>query len=139
MTGSPSIRRIAVAVRQISAATAVYETLFGLRFAPSPAVAADAVTAVEAPTPGGPILEIVQPVDDEGLIARFIRKRGEGIHHLSLRVPDLQAAVRDAAAQGGRILRGPSYYRRPDGSRLNEAFVHPKDAHGVLLHLTDEA
>ena len=70
-------------------------------------------------------------------IARFIRKHGEGVHHLSFSAPDLEAALDRLAEAGGRVLRTPSYYRAPDGGRLVEAFLHPKDFHGVLFHLAE--
>ena len=134
------IRRIAFAVRNLDAAKGLFESLFGAEFLPSGRVTGEDVRAVEAkPGPSEPILELVEPVDDDSAVARFIRKRGEGVHHLSVAVPDLEAAGRAAEAQGARVIRTTSYYRRADGTPLVEAFLHPKDGHGVLVHLVEES
>lgn len=134
-----AIRRIALAVRNLESAKALLGAVFGTEFVPSTTVRGEEVRVLEGRgAPGQPVIELVQPLDPDGAVARFIRKRGEGIHHLSVVVPDLEAALAEAEAEGGRVVRVRSYYRRPDGSPLTEAFLHPKDVHGVLLHLAEE-
>ena len=136
MDPAPAARRLAFAVRHLERAQTLYETLFLVRFAPSRTVVAAEVRCLEAK--GTPTIELVSPVDQEGAVARFIRKRGEGLHHVSIAVEDLEAALTRFTAAGGRVIRVPSYYRAPDGAPLVEAFLHPKDVHGVLFHLYEE-
>ncbi len=133
------IRRIGIAVRNLERASAMYSMILGSEFRPVSGGRTEEVLCTECDCGGGrPTIELTQPVDDEGALARFIRKRGEGVHHLSVLVPDLDQAVLRIAAAGGRIVHTTSHYRRADGSPLKEAFIHPKDAHGVLFHLVEE-
>jgi len=130
--------RVAFAVRHLESSRALFESLFGASFAPSENVVAGEVRCLEwVRGPGRPVFELVSPANPDNAVARFIRKRGEGIHHLSLRVPDLEAAVAHVEGGGGRVLRVPSYYRDGAGERLREVFLHPKDASGVLFHLSE--
>ena len=140
MGTDPSIRRIAIAVRNLDKARGLFETLLGAAFAPSPRETGEEVRAlVWNQGSGEPTLELVQPLTEDSPVARSIRKRGEGIHHVTLAVADLEDAIQRISDAGGRVVRTDSYYRTPEGERLREAFVHPKDAHGVLFHLVEEA
>ena len=71
-------------------------------------------------------------------LARFIRKRGEGIHHLSISVRDLGKAVDRLSREGGRVIETSSYYCAQEGGALREVFLHPKDCSGVLFHIVEE-
>jgi methylmalonyl-CoA epimerase len=134
-----TIRRIAVAVRNLDQARRVYETLLGAELAPPENGTTSEVRSLEWRRGAGePVLELVQPLDEDSALARFIRKQGEGVHHVSVTVPDLEAALARIEPEG-RVVRTASYYLGPDGGPLTEAFLHPKDAHGVLFHLAEEA
>jgi methylmalonyl-CoA epimerase len=134
-----SIRRIGIAVRNLERSASFFGLILGADFIPVSGGRTEEVLCMECVRGGGqPAIELSQPVDADGALARFIRKRGEGLHHLSVSVPDLESAVAKIAAAGGRIIHATSHYRRPDGGPLREAFVHPKDAHGVLFHLVEE-
>ncbi len=139
MSPDAAVRRIAIAVRSLEKARRLFETLLGGTFAP-PAGGTDGTvrSLVWRRGPAEPAVELIQPLDEDGAVARFIRKRGEGIHHLTVAVKDLEGTLRLVAEAGGRIVRTPSYYRRGGGGPVKEAFVHPKDAHGVLFHLVEE-
>jgi len=134
-----TIRRIGIAVRNLEQAGRMYSLMLGEEFQPVSGGRTEEVLCMECDRgPGLPALELAQPVDDDGALARFIRKRGEGVHHLSILVPDLERAVKRIEKAGGRVVHTTSHYRRADGSPLREAFIHPKDAHGVLFHLVQE-
>lgn len=76
-------------------------------------------------------VELVQPTDPESSVARFLEKRGEGIHHICLEVDDIRAALADLKAKGVRLVDEEP---RPGAEGL-VAFVHPASMHGVLLEL----
>lgn len=77
---------------------------------------------------GGGCLELLEPLDGKSVISRFLGRRGEGVHHVAFRVDDLEASVRELGTVGG-VRRGTR------GRRV--AFIHPKDAHGVLIELVE--
>ncbi len=75
-------------------------------------------------------IELLQPVDPESGVARFLRKKGEGLHHICLQVEDIDAVVRQLVASGAGIT-GPVR----EGAHGKVVFVHPRSAHGVLIEL----
>ena len=81
---------------------------------------------------GGGAVELIRPLDEEGAIARFLRSRGEGFHHVAFEVPDLEAALADLRARGAELI--DERPRRGLGGHL-VAFVHPRSALGVLTEL----
>jgi methylmalonyl-CoA/ethylmalonyl-CoA epimerase len=84
---------------------------------------------------GGSEVELLEPVDDASPIARFIAKRGPGLHHVCYRVADLDAALA-ACRQNGYTLIDELPRAGAGGGRI--AFLHPKATHGTLIELTDE-
>jgi methylmalonyl-CoA epimerase len=80
-------------------------------------------------------LELLEPTSDDSVIARFIAKRGEGLHHVSLRVPDLDAAVERLKKDRVRLVF-EQIKQGAGGHRY--VFVHPSSAGGVLLELVEE-
>ena len=80
-------------------------------------------------------VELIQPTDPEGPIARFLAKRGEGLHHVAYRVPDLAATLARLAAAGVRLIDSTPR-RGTHGWRI--AFVHPQSCQGVLIELVEE-
>ena len=83
----------------------------------------------------GSRLELLEATSDDSPIARFIAKRGEGLHHLALRVPDLAAAAERLRAAGARLVE-ENIQTGAGGHRY--IFVHPSSAGGVLLELVEE-
>lgn len=80
-------------------------------------------------------LEMIEPLDaddGENFLARFLRERGEGVHHLTFKVTDIEAAVERARGLGFDVVGVDVSY-----DPWKEAFVHPKDAHGVLIQLAE--
>ena len=107
-----------------------YEGVLGIRAQQCESVPAEKVNVAMLPV-GGPRLELLEPTDPDSPIGRFLDKKGEGLHHIALQVPDLEAAVEQLKAAGARLLNQP---RRGAGGHLY-VFVHPGDTSGVLLEL----
>jgi len=76
-------------------------------------------------------IELIQPTTAEGGVAKYLAKRGPGLHHLCLEVPDLDATLNELRARGCELINESP--RQGDGRRY--AFIHPKSASGVLLEL----
>ena len=96
-------------------------------------VAGEQVNVAMLPA-GGPRIELLEPTSPESAVGKFLAKRGAGLHHVALRVPDLEAAVGRLREQGARLLNEP---RQGAGGHLY-VFVHPASTGGVLLELIQE-
>lgn len=131
MPDQPRIAHVGVAVPDITAALAFYRDVLGL--IPGPPEAADGATIVSL-TLGESAVELLSPADPQSPIAKFLAKRGPGIHHLCYRVPDLDRAL-EACRAGGYTLVDERPRRGAGGRRI--AFVHPKSTAGILLELTE--
>lgn len=80
---------------------------------------------------GNAHLELIQPTTDDSGVAKYLQKRGPGLHHICLQVPDIEAKTAELLAKGYDMINETP--RERDGRRY--AFVHPKSAGGVLLEL----
>jgi methylmalonyl-CoA/ethylmalonyl-CoA epimerase len=130
------VDRIAIAVRSLPEAQAFFERHFGGKFGPVEDVAVDRYRYAPF-TLAGFTLELLEPYDPKSPVARFLERRGEGLYQISFTVDDVDAAATTLRAEGLTIL-GPRTYDEDvvlEGCRWKEAFVHPKDAHGVLIFL----
>ncbi|MDP9365607.1 MAG: methylmalonyl-CoA epimerase [Chloroflexota bacterium] len=83
---------------------------------------------------GAGYLELIQPTDPDGAIGRFLAKRGEGLHHVAYRVPDLPAALERLRALGVRLIDEAP---RTGAHGWRVAFVHPESGNGVLTELVE--
>lgn len=129
-----TIDHLGIAVKSLAAAKNIYEKL-GLPISQEETVEHEKVRLVMVPV-GESRLEFLEATSDDSTIARFIAKRGEGLHHVCLRVPDL-AAVVAKLKQGGVRLVSEEIKTGAGGHRY--IFVHPQSAGGVLLELVDDA
>jgi methylmalonyl-CoA epimerase len=129
-----ALDHLGIAVKSLDAAKAIYETL-GLSASDEEEVPAEKVRLVMVPV-GETRLELLEATSDDSVIAKFIAKRGEGLHHISLRVPDLVAAVKKLKADGVRLI-SDEIKIGAGGHRY--IFVHPSSAGGVLLELVESA
>jgi methylmalonyl-CoA epimerase len=127
-----SIDHIGVAVKSLAAARGIYEKL-GLKLAPEETVEAEQVRVVMVPL-GESRLELLEPTSEDSVIAKFIAKRGEGLHHISLRVPDLEAAVERLKKDGVQLVTNET---KVGAGGHRYVFVHPSSAGGVLLELVE--
>lgn len=127
------IDHIAVVVQDMEAALKVYRDALGLPLARVEDVPAEAVKVAFLPMPEGDgEVELVQPTDEESGIARFLAKRGQGIHHICFRVDDIQAAMDHVTANGLQVIEDEP---RVGSQGQKYVFIHPKSAHGVLIEL----
>src|SRR5258708_2738562 len=126
------IDHLGIAVKSLTAASAIYEKL-GLAISPEETVAAEKVRLVMVPV-GESRLELLEATSEDSAIAKFIAKRGEGLHHVSLRVPDLAAAVARLKRDGVRLV---SEEIKVGAGGHRYVFVHPSSAGGVLLELVE--
>jgi methylmalonyl-CoA epimerase len=131
---SLTLDHLGIAVRSLAAAKSIYEKL-GLPVTAEEVVDAEKVRVVMVPV-GETRLELLEPTSDESVIAKFIAKRGEGLHHISMRVPDLVALVEKLKADGVRLV---SNEIKVGAGGHRYVFVHPSSAGGVLLELVESA
>lgn len=127
-----TIDHLGIAVKSLDTAKAIYQKL-GMTVSAEELVEAEQVRAVMVPV-GEARLELLEPTSDNSVIAKFIAKRGEGLHHVSLRVPDLTAAVARLKKDGVRLV-SDDIKIGAGGHRY--VFVHPSSTGGVLLELVE--
>jgi methylmalonyl-CoA epimerase len=127
-----TIDHLGIAVKSLAAAKAIYEKL-GLTVSPEETVVQEKVKLVMVPV-GESRLELLEATSEDSTIAKFIAKRGEGLHHVSLRVPDLTEAVARLKKDGVRLV---SDEIKVGAGGHRYVFVHPSSAGGVLLELVE--
>lgn len=130
---SCAIDHLGIAVRSLEEALPFYTRDLGLPVLSREVVAHEKVSVAMLPA-GESRIELLEPTDPSSTIAKFIEKRGPGLHHVALRVPDLLAAVARMEANGARLLGPP---QRGAGGHLY-VFVHPASTGGVLWELIQE-
>ena len=128
------IDHLGIAVRDLETARATYRDILGFPMGDSEQLEERGLSVQFVET-GGSRLELIAPLHDKSEISGFLAKRGEGIHHVCVRVSDIDLAVETMQSQGAQVL-GEGVQRGAHGTRV--AFVHPKSAHGVLLELVEE-
>lgn len=125
-----AIDHLGVAVRSIDTALKFYRDQLGLTADARETLIQENVEVAMLPL-GGPRIELLEASNPDSVIAKFIDKRGQGLHHIALKVPDLNAAVERLRAQGARLLNEP----RQGAGGHTYVFVHPSSTGGVLLEL----
>jgi LAO/AO transport system kinase len=128
-----SIDHLGIAVTSLEQSIAFYESL-GLAVTHRETVLTEKVDIAILPA-GDSRVELLQPAAPDSPIAKFLEKRGPGLHHVALRVPDLNAAVARIKANGARLLNEPL----AGAGGHTYVFVHPASAGGVLLELIQES
>jgi len=128
------IDHLGIAVKSLAAAKSIYEKL-GLSISPEETVEQEQVRLVMVPV-GESRLELLEATSENSTIAKFIAKRGEGLHHVCLKVPDLPAAVGRLKKDGVRLV---SEEMKIGAGGHRFVFVHPSSAGGVLLELVEDA
>ena len=118
------IDHLGIAVRSIDEALKFYRDQLGLEVSLRETVAAEKVHAAMLPL-GESRIELLEASEPGSVIAKFIEKRGEGLHHIAMTVPDLTAAVERLKTSGARILNEP---RIGAGGHLY-SFIHPGPLH----------
>jgi methylmalonyl-CoA epimerase len=128
-----TIDHLGIAVRSIDEALRFYQDQLGLTAAARETVTQEKVNVAMLPLEGSRI-ELLEPTEPDSPVGKFLNKRGEGLHHVALKVPDLAAAVERLRTAGARLLNEP---RAGAGGHLY-VFVHPSSTGGILLELIQE-
>jgi methylmalonyl-CoA epimerase len=126
------INHLGIAVKSVKSAKSIYEKL-GMPISPEEIVEGEKVRVVMV-SAGESKLELLEPTSEESTIARFISRRGEGLHHVCLQVPDLPMAVARLKSEGARLV---SEEIKIGAGGHRYVFVHPHSTGGVLLELVD--
>ena len=129
-----AIDHLGIAVKSLADAKGFYERL-GLKPMPEETVAAEQVRLSMVPV-GESRIELLEPTSADSPIAKFLAKRGEGLHHVALHVDDLSATVERLKANGTRLISDE--IKVGAGGHMY-VFVHPASAGGVLLELVEDA
>ncbi len=125
---------IGIAVRSIDEALGLYRALGLEEAGHREEVPGQKVRTAFLPV-GETRLELLEPLAEDSPIAKFLARRGPGIHHLCFAVPDIDAALEDLAARGYRLINARAV-AGADGKRV--AFLHPEAGHGVLIELSQD-
>ena len=122
---------VGIAVRDLREALAFYRDALGLEVEAPEDVASQRVRAHFIPT-GESSLELLEATAGDSPIARYVDKRGPGLHHITLRVDDIRAALAQLKSRGAKLVDEEP---RPGAEGALVAFIHPSSAHGVLVEL----
>ncbi len=126
------IDHVGIAVNSLSEARVIYEAL-GLKSTGVEEVAEQKVRVEFFPC-GDSEIELLESTSPDGPIAGFIEKKGQGIQHIAIRVPDIKAAIAQMQEKGFRMIdKEPRY----GAGGASIAFMHPKSTNGVLIELTE--
>ncbi len=128
------IDHTAIAVSNIEDSLSMYVGLFGVVPGPIEEVPDQAVRATMIQI-GTTQIELIEPTDPDGAIARFIERRGETFHHICFQVDDLKASLETFADQGVRLI--DTVPRKGLAGMI--AFLHPSSTRGVLIELVDRS
>lgn len=133
MRDESPIDHVGIAVRSLEEAIPIWRALLGGPPSGREPVPAEGVRVAFFGRGGGRV-ELLEPIDPDSPVGRFIERRGEGIHHVCLAVEDLDEAV-DRAREAGLEPLDPGVRRGAGGHRV--AFFHPRDTGGVLVELSE--
>jgi methylmalonyl-CoA/ethylmalonyl-CoA epimerase len=128
-----TLDHIGIAVANLDDALAFYRDALGLEIEAPEEVPAQRVRAHFIPA-GEAAIELLEATAPDSPIAKFVEKRGPGLHHITLRVDDIRAALAALKARGARLIDETP---RPGAHGSLVAFVHPSAAHGVLVELKE--
>jgi len=128
------IDHIGIAVKNSAATREIFENLFGLKFSGEEVVESQGVKVMFCDL-GGTKLELVEPTREDAAIAKYIEKRGEGIHHICFDVEGIEGMIADIKSKGGEVTNDPP---RAGAHGRVVTFVPPKSASGVLVELSEK-
>jgi len=128
-----NIDHIGIAVSNLQESLSFWERSLGIELHGIEEVAEQNVRTAFLPV-GGTEIELLEPTNVDSSVARFIEKRGEGLHHIAIRVDDIEVALAELKAKGIQLIDEKP---RNGASGARIAFVHPKATHGVLLELCE--
>jgi len=127
------IDHIGIAVKSLADAVKMYEDTIGLKVSGYDQVDDQGVRVAMLPV-GDTRIELLEPIRPDSPIEKFMAKRGEGIHHIAVRVDNIEAALERFKAAGARLIDTSP---RIGAHNTRIAFIHPASTHGVLLELVE--
>jgi methylmalonyl-CoA/ethylmalonyl-CoA epimerase len=125
------LNHVAILVEDLESALSFWRDALGLEVSHIEAVPEQQAVVAFLPT-GNTILELVKPTSDDSGSARYLEKRGPGIHHLCFEVEDLEAHLNKLEREGVRLVNSEPVIGA-EGTKI--AFIHPESTHGVLIEL----
>ena len=128
------IDHVAIAVRDLDAAVAYYADTYGVDVDHREIVERDGVEEALLKVADS-YVQLLTPIRDDSPVAKWMEKRGEGIHHIGYRVDDCAVALERVKAQGHQVIDDAP---RPGSRGTTVAFIHPKTAFGTLIELVQE-
>ncbi|MCA1832714.1 MAG: VOC family protein [Actinomycetota bacterium] len=126
------IDHVAVAVRDVAAAAPFYIDALGGKFLFAGDSHEQGFRFVQFAYPEGGKIELVTPLSPDSFVARFLERRGEGAHHITFKTDDIETALGHLQSRGVPVMMVSV-----DRDEWKEAFIHPKDAHGVLVQIAE--
>ena len=128
------VEHIGIAVKSLETAVPLYEKLLNTSCYKQELVSTESVNTAFFQT-GPNKIELLESTDPDGVIARFIEKKGEGIHHIAFEVADIEAEMERLKKEGFQLLN-----EKPKNGADNKlvCFLHPKNTNGVLIELCQE-
>ena len=128
------IDHVGIAVRDLDAAVAWYQQMFGAEVAHRERIESDGVDEALIKVADS-YIQLLQPYTDTSPLAKYMDKNGEGIHHVGYRVDDCDDVLEAVKAQGARVV---DEHPRTGSRGTTVAFLHPKTAFGTLIELVEE-
>jgi methylmalonyl-CoA epimerase len=128
------VDHVAIAVADLDAAVAWYEEVFGARVVHREVVESDGVEEALLAVADS-YIQLLTPTNETSTVAKFLSTRGEGLHHVGMRVDDCAKALQAAHDAGVRTI---DQVPRPGSRGTTVAFIHPKSAFGTLIELVEE-
>ena len=128
------IDHVAIAVNDLEAAIEYYRNAYGVEVEHREVVESDGVEEALLKVADS-YVQLLTPIRDDSPVAKWMEKRGEGIHHIGYRVDDCAVALDRVKAQGHQVI---DEVPRPGSRGTTVAFVHPKTAFGTLIELVQE-
>ena len=129
------IDHVALAVADLEAAITHYRDVWGLQVSHRERVADQGIEEVMLPL-GESFLQLIAPTDEDTTVARFLQRRGEGLHHIAYAVDDIETTLATLRARGVAVI---DHKPRRGGRGRLVAFVHPRGNHGVLVELVQRS
>lgn len=127
------IEHIGIAIRELDEGLKFWRDALGLEVKHTEVVEEQGVRVAMLPV-GEPRIELLEPTREDSPVAKFLAKRGAGIHHIAVRVDDIRAALAKLKERGARLIDETP---RVGAGNCLVAFVHPSSANGVLLELVE--
>ena len=126
------ISHLGMAVKNLEEAREFYRSVLRLESSDH-IIGGDGTIKVSMVKVGNVLIELLQPIGSEGVMAKFLEKRGEGFHHICYEVDDINAEIASLKVSGIEVLGEPR-----QGAEGKSVFLHPRGTHGVLVELVEK-